>query len=104
MIPFIFEPGEAMIFATVEKDRRRLINFYKSAPRHCALTIELRAVKYFDSAGLALLIEAKRMAKQFNSSCKIKGIPEQLKALARFCGVEEILGTDEKIENDALVG
>lgn len=94
MIPYLFELGEEMTFATVEDDRKRLANFYKNARNNSDLIMDLRSVKHCDSAGLALLIEAKRMAKQYRCSCKIKGISEDLTALAKFCGVEEILAVN----------
>ncbi|KTD45308.1 putative anti-sigma-B factor antagonist (Anti-anti-sigma-B factor) [Legionella quinlivanii] len=94
MTDFVFEPAERMTFATVDADRKRLSSFYRSAAQQGSITINLEKVQHCDSAGLALLIEAKRLARQFNRTCKITGMSRQLAALAEFCRVSNLLAND----------
>lgn len=80
-----------MTFATAEGDRMR----FKA---HCALhsnndqvVVNLSDVVQCDSAGLALLIESKRLCRENDKTCKIIGMTEEIQALAEFCGVSDIL-------------
>jgi phospholipid transport system transporter-binding protein len=86
----VFIPCKKMIFSTVEGERQRLL-------AHCeqekdkALRMDLSQVEHCDSAGLAFLIEAKRIAGMHNKTCEIVGMTRTVQALAEFCGVEMIL-------------
>jgi len=55
------------------------------------LNIDLSGVTASDSAGLALLIEWLRLAKQAGRPLSYAGVPEQLRALARISEVEDLL-------------
>jgi len=88
-----FQPSPEMTFLTVKADRKRLLEYCKSL-KALTLTLRLDAVVHCDSAGLAFLIEAKRLARQHKKSCKIEGMPQSVEALAQFCGVEKILLSD----------
>lgn len=55
------------------------------------LEIDLANVPEGDSAGLALLIEWLRLAKQRQQQVHFKNVPEQIAALARISEVESLL-------------
>ena len=55
------------------------------------LDIDLAGVNHADSAGVALLIEWIRQARQQNRTINFHNIPSQLLAIARLCGVAEML-------------
>lgn len=58
------------------------------------VAVELSDVARVDSAGLALLIEWVRAAREAKAAIRFRDIPEQLLAIARVSGVEEILPLD----------
>lgn len=88
-----FIPEKEMTFDTVGADRQRLLHYcrYLQSP---ILTLDLSQVSHCDSAGLAFLIEAKRLARAHRKSCHVQGMSKTIHALAQFCGVEKILSTD----------
>lgn len=55
------------------------------------LQIDLGGVQESDSAGLALLLEWLRVAKQRNQRVRFANVPAQLLALARISEVEELI-------------
>lgn len=55
------------------------------------LEIDLSNVPEGDSAGLALLIEWVRLAKQRQQTIQFKNVPEPIAALARISEVEKLL-------------
>lgn len=86
----VFEPSSKLTFNTVELDRKRLLKHLQS-PGINDLRLDLSGVLRCDSAGLALLIEAKRLCRRFNKSFEIVGMPSTIHDLAEFCGVDVIL-------------
>lgn len=56
-----------------------------------ALEIDLANVPEGDSAGLALLIEWVRLAKQHGQTIHFQNVPEPIAALARISEVEKLL-------------
>lgn len=54
--------------------------------------IDLAEVSDSDSAGLALLIEWKRLARASGGTVEFANIPPQLSALARISEVDELIG------------
>lgn len=56
------------------------------------IEVDLAHVAESDSAGLALLIEWMRLARQRNTSIAYTNVPRQLAALARISEVDEMLG------------
>lgn len=56
-----------------------------------ALEIDLANVPEGDSAGLALMIEWLRLAKQRQQTIQFKNVPEPIAALARISEVEKLL-------------
>ena len=62
------------------------------------LDIDLGGVGESDSAGLALLIEWLRMARQWQKEIRFENVPAQIEALARISEVEDLIGGSEKKE------
>ncbi len=85
-----FEPSINLTFDTVESDRKRLLKYMQSS-EVSNLRLDLSQVKQCDSAGLALLIEAKRLCRRVNKPFKIVGMPNIIHELAEFCNVDTIL-------------
>lgn len=56
-----------------------------------SLEVDLANVPEGDSAGLALLIEWLRLAKQHQQQVHFKNVPEPIAALARISEVENLL-------------
>lgn len=94
-----FIPSSYMIFTTVEKDWRSLLEYCRNLGK-ADLRIDLGNVSHCDSAGLAFLIEAKRLAREHKKSCQIEGMTKGIQALAEFCGVDKMLMS----ENDGHPG
>lgn len=90
MADSVFIPEKEMGFATVMRDRQRLQEYCK-ALKSPTMVLDLSQVTLCDSAGLAFLIEAKRLAKEYKKSCKIIGMTREVSALAEFCGVQTVL-------------
>lgn len=77
-VPAVYEQGHAM-FAT-------------EAP---ALTLSfINGAARTDSAGLALLVEWLREAREHGKTLRFENIPAQLKDLARVSGLERVLPLD----------
>lgn len=85
-----FKPSTMLTFSTVHSDGERLHAFFRETSSD-ALYIDLSEVEQCDSAGLALLIEAKRLSRQYHKTLTIKGMPRVVLSLATFCGVESML-------------
>jgi phospholipid transport system transporter-binding protein len=64
------------------------------------LDIDLAGVGESDSAGLALLIEWLRMARQSQKAIRFANVPAQIEALARISEVEDLIGGAEKKEKE----
>ncbi|MDP1602427.1 MAG: STAS domain-containing protein [Legionella sp.] len=88
-----FSPAKEMSFTTVENDRQRLLAYCQQL-KEPVLILDLSAVTQCDSAGLAFLIEAKRLAREHKKICQINGMTKTIHALAEFCGVEGILAVE----------
>ena len=90
MADSVFIPEKEMSFKTVTRDRQRLLEYCKSL-ESSTMVLDLSKVTLCDSAGLAFLIEAKRLAREFKKSCKIAGMTREVSALVEFCGVQTVL-------------
>ena len=55
------------------------------------LTIDLAGVSRADSAGLALLLAWVKMARGRNVALSLKNFPDQLLAIAKVSGVDDLL-------------
>lgn len=87
-----FKPGTELSFNSVIAIRSKLSKLLK-ADSNEVLCLDLSDVIHCDSAGLALLIEAKKLCKQYNKIFKVVGVPTKIQSLAEFCGVNDILET-----------
>ncbi len=85
-----FKPANELTFDTVLLDSQRLLKLVRD-DKATSIRLNLGEVQECDSAGLALLIEAKRLCKQFNKKLTLVGMPKSIAALAEFCGVEKML-------------
>lgn len=81
-----------LTFSTVQQESQRFLKLVRDS-KITALCLDLSEVHECDSAGLALLIEAKRLCKQYNKVLTIEKMPKMISTLATFCGVEGILCT-----------
>lgn len=63
--------------------------------------VDLSQVGDSDSAGLALLIEWKRLARQNNGIVTFANMPPQLTSLARISEVDELLNENAATEGTA---
>lgn len=89
-----FLPSKDMSFQTVMSDRERLLA-YSRGLKTPVMVLDLSQVEQCDSAGLAFLIEAKRLAREQNLVCRIEGLTRSVQALAEFCGVDGILESEK---------
>ena len=88
-----FLPSKEMSFQTVMADRERLLG-YSLNLKTPLMVLDLSQVEQCDSAGLAFLIEAKRLAHEHSLAFRIKGVTRAVHGLAEFCGVNGILELD----------
>lgn len=55
------------------------------------IRVDLQGVSRADSAGLALLVEWMRIAKELGKSIQFLNIPQQMLAIARVSGLDQVL-------------
>lgn len=83
----LFLSGElkfANVMSVIDQGRDLLLN-------EQANVIDLAGIHYCDSAGLALLTEWVKVAKQSNVQLKFANLPEQTQALLRLTGFDAIV-------------
>lgn len=87
-----FKPGTLLTFKSVISIRAKLYAalLEDTNDQFC---LDLSEVTHCDSAGLALLIEARKLCQQNNKILKVIGISAETQSLAEFCGVKSILET-----------
>ncbi|KTD30823.1 putative anti-sigma-B factor antagonist (Anti-anti-sigma-B factor) [Legionella moravica] len=85
-----FKPGSELTFKSVVSVRAKL---FKALMDDAATTfcLDLSDVRHCDSAGLALLIEARKLCMHRNKMFEVIGISPETQSLAEFCGVKSIL-------------
>ena len=85
-----FKPGKELTFKSVVAVRAKL---YRALIEDISgqFSLDLSDVTHCDSAGLALLIEARRLCKKNKKVFEIIGMSLETRSLAEFCGVTEIL-------------
>ena len=72
--------------------------FAQSTEMGKEIHVDLGGVGESDSAGLALLIEWLRAARQAGQVIRFANVPAQIDALARISEVEELIGGEKKTE------
>src|SRR3990167_1932852 len=85
-----FKFSSELSFNTVTSVRDRLLDCLRQN-KSKLLCLDFSAVKHCDSAGLALLIEAKRLCTAHDQQFTMDAVPKEVKALIEFCGVQTIL-------------
>ncbi len=87
-----FKPESELTFKSVVSVRAQLLKalLNNNCNRFC---LDLSDVTHCDSAGLALLIEARKLCKHNNKTFEVIGISPETQSLAEFCGVKSILET-----------
>jgi phospholipid transport system transporter-binding protein len=93
-----FQPSNELTFYTAPENIEALIVFLNRLNTD-KLHLDLSAVTLCDSAGLALLIEAKRLCRQKNKTLIIQNMPKAINALAVFCGVSDIIETHSELNS-----
>lgn len=86
----LFKPTEPITFATADSYYKQLLLLFRTS-KEAELVVCLSQVSHCDSAGLAVLVEAKRLAKQYDKKLIVEGMTPVVRDLAIFCGVEGIL-------------
>ncbi len=86
----LFKPSKELTFATVQSNCNKEQCYLEDA-KISNFCLDLCEVERCDSAGLAFLIETKRMCDRYKKTFAITGMPESIDALAKFCGVDGIL-------------
>ncbi|PJD93631.1 MAG: hypothetical protein CK424_02205 [Legionella sp.] len=89
-----FKPIDPLTFETATANRSRLITLLDSVQSD-AIYCDLRGVQSCDSAGLAFLIDAQRLCRQRSKRWVMEYLTEDIRALAKLYGVEQILMTGE---------
>ena len=89
-----FKLASELTFATVVNERQSLMKLLQNET-FTELKLNLCDVKQCDSAGLALLIEAKRLSHQYKKRLEVIQATPDIVALAAFCGVEQYLLREE---------
>lgn len=65
------------------------------------IKVDLSAVTYADSAGLAVLIEWVSWAREQEREIRFFELPRQIRAIARICEIEDLLRAAERLEDGA---
>jgi phospholipid transport system transporter-binding protein len=55
------------------------------------LTVDASALRTFDSAAVAVLLECRRLARAWNKGFEVRGAPAKLGDLVRMYGVDSLL-------------
>lgn len=85
-----FKPGSELTFNSVTSVYTSLSNAV-TKKKEINICLDLSEVTRCDSAGLALLIELRRLCQHHKKTLEINGVPSQLQSLAEFCGVSRML-------------
>lgn len=85
-----FKLGNELTFNSVQTERAKLYEALM-AQTGDVFCLDLSAVRQCDSAGLALLIDARKLCLRAKKQFAVTGMSEQILSLAEFCGVKPIL-------------
>ncbi len=85
-----FKPSDELTFDTVIANHHKLYQAIVSnqSGQFC---LDLSQVSHCDSAGLALLIDAKKLCQQHQQDFSLFGLADKTRSLAEFCGVDDLL-------------
>ena len=76
-----------LTFASIDKDTLKSLDFLTASK---TITLDLSQVVVTDSAGLALIIEWLKYARNKRIQIRVKNIPEQLRKIAKLSGLDKI--------------
>ncbi|OGV27940.1 MAG: hypothetical protein A3E88_06895 [Legionellales bacterium RIFCSPHIGHO2_12_FULL_35_11] len=82
--------AENLTIHTVKAELDRLLLLIKNKALY-NYNFDLGEVTFFDSAGLALLVEIKRICEQQNIAYSFSRIPQAIFSIAEFCEVDGVL-------------
>ncbi len=87
------QPGRYLVdgeltFATIDRKTIKALPFPKQMQQ---ITLDLNQVTTTDSAGLALIMEWIKFARQAKIQLTFENIPEQLVAIAKLSGLESMI-------------
>lgn len=80
---------ESLTFATIEHERARFLAYCSN--NQGELVVDLGKTTRCDSAGLAFLIEVKRLGTVQGRLSQIINMPQEIRALAEFYGINNLL-------------
>lgn len=89
-----FKPSNALTFETVTEQRSRFTALLASQ-QMSSMHFDLTDMKTCDSAGLAFLIDVKRLCGSQNTALIIEHASVDVLALAKLYGIEKILDNEE---------
>ncbi len=84
-----FSPATHLTFETVSKELNRLMALFASHDLKIMIC-DLGGVVHCDSAGLAFLIEVKRLCQTKKTRLLIQNMSQSMQDLATFCGVAHL--------------
>ena len=87
--PIAFAPAELLTFGTVSSELNRFSSVLKAHP-DASFEFDLSQVIQCDTAGLAFLIEVKRLCTLKKNGFIVKEMPHMMVDLATFCGVNNL--------------
>ena len=85
----VFMPSDVLTFDTVSSDLARFVLHLEQHPK-ATLVLNLEHVTHCDSAGLALLIQARRLCQEKQCTLRFEGMPQAISDLATFCDVDKL--------------
>ena len=90
-----FIPSTSITFHTVQDNYQLFYHYCNKIKQD--IIIDLSNIEHCDSAGLAFLLEAKRICFELNINCNIINIPKIIVDLAEFYGIKNLLYTTDNI-------
>ncbi|HYE36103.1 STAS domain-containing protein [Methylocaldum sp.] len=86
-----------LTFATASAVLKKTLVIFKEASR---LSFNLEGISRVDSAGVALLLEWLRRAEQARTELCYANLPQNVKAIARVSGIEQLIaaGSSEAVD------
>ena len=81
----------ATITSADAQDALRMLGQALKREPAAGAVIDASALRQFDSAALALLLECQRLAQASGRAFAVRGVPPKLSQLARLYGVEDLL-------------
>lgn len=93
--PGYFKPFQTLSFTTVTAQRSQFEMLLTSQPVK-SIYCDLADVTICDSAGLAFLIDAKRLCQKYQTNLVIEHASVDMLALAKLYGIEKIFDNEEE--------